>query len=154
VEYPPPRIVDLPSTALPSGWTAGDTAGTVLPVREGRVQTTVELTTAGRHELWVGGAVRGLLTADVDGRRVGAVRHELSHGGQYLLLGEVGLRRGSHVVELRYEKGVRPGSGGRPFKLGPLVLVATERRPELLSVSADRARTLCGRTLDWVEPAS
>jgi len=52
----------LASAALPARWSAlAD--GAVLPQRAGRVTLTIDLQHGGRYRLWVGGSLRGTLTA-------------------------------------------------------------------------------------------
>jgi len=70
-------------------------------------------------------------------------------------LGEREVPAGMHRVTLRYAAGgLRPGSGGEPFALGPLVLGrATADLPVTYVRPAD-ARSLCGKRLDWIEAAS
>ena len=77
----------------------------------------------GRYGIWVGGAFRRELDVLVDGKAVSTQRHQLSHSGQYLPLGETPLTTGVHRVRLRYgDEDLHPGSGDPPFYLGPLVL--------------------------------
>jgi hypothetical protein len=84
---------------------------------------SVAVPRSGRYDLWVGGSFRGELETIVDGRRVASARHQLSHGGQYVQLAQVALEAGAHAVELRRRtSALRPGSGGRPWPLGPLAL--------------------------------
>jgi hypothetical protein len=108
--------------------------------------------TPGTYDVWVGGSFTGRVSAAVDGRPVGSARHQLEWTGQYVDLGSTRLREGDHVVTLRLETGGwRPGShAGSPFPLGPLV-VAPDEPVRLVSVAPARARSLCGRRLDWVE---
>jgi hypothetical protein len=83
---------------------------------------------------------------------VGGVRHQLNHAGQFVPLGNVALDAGPHAVTLRYEESsLRPGSGGTPFPLGPLALARDTINSPVLRVPSQRARDLCGKTLDWVE---
>jgi hypothetical protein len=50
---------------------------------------------------------------------------------------------------------LRPGSGGYPFGLGPVVLATTTAADVPVTfVDAADARSLCGRRLDWVEAVS
>jgi hypothetical protein len=90
--------------------------------------TTVSIPMTGRYELWVGGSVRGELTASVDGRRVGWIRHQLNHAGQFTSLGQVDLSAGTHTVESRHRLSrIRPGEGGEPWEAGPLLVAPANR---------------------------
>jgi hypothetical protein len=106
----------------------------------------------GAYELWVGGSFRGRLTARVDGRLVADRRHELSHGAPFVSLGTLRLRAGEHRLEVRHERGGwRPGSSGRGFLPGPVVVAPVRDPRALTTVPATRARELCGRRLDRIE---
>lgn len=89
---------------------------------------TVSVPAAGRYELWVGGSVRGQLTAFVDGRRAGRVRHQLNNQGQYTSLGQIDLGAGSHAVTTRHGLSrFRPGEGGETWQTGALLLAPVHR---------------------------
>jgi hypothetical protein len=90
--------------------------------------STLSVPKNGRYELWVGGSVRGELIALVDGRRVGQVRHQLNHAGQYTSLGQVELTAGSHTLESRHRLSrFRPGEGGEAWATGPLLVTPADR---------------------------
>jgi hypothetical protein len=147
-----PVVLALPSLSHPDGWTTGFEPGSLDPRGSGVVEADVRLTRAGTYEVWVGGSFAGRVEAAVDGRLVGAARHELQWSGQYVRLGAARLGRGPHTVGLRYEAGGwRPGSSGlAPFPLGPLAVARDDPR-RVLSVAPEDARSLCGRRLDWLE---
>lgn len=147
-----PIVVDLPSATRPTAWqaTAGVT-GAVTPTAAGSVETLVHVPVTGRYGIWVGGAFRRELDVLVDGTVVSAHRHELSHSGQYLPLGETPITAGVHRVALRYgDEDLHPGSGEPPFYLGPLVL-ARPGDSTVRFVRPRAARSLCDQRLDWVE---
>jgi hypothetical protein len=118
-------------------WQQGEaiTVGAALPCRGGATQLPVRrgpvgvrVARPGRYELWVGGSFRGRLSTLVDGREIGAARHQLSSEGQYVPLGEVALAPGAHTVVLRQTSSwLDPGSGGPAWPIGPLVLLAADR---------------------------
>ena len=118
-----PVVVGLDRVERPPAWRAyGDAPGAVYPGVGGTAQTEVSLPRSARYGLWVKGAFHGRLEVAVDGRPAAAKRHDLSHSGQYVPLGETQLAAGPHAVTLHYEADdLHPGSGGRPFALGPLV---------------------------------
>jgi hypothetical protein len=89
----------------------------------------------------------------VDGHKLGARRLELNWPGLFTDLGTRRLAAGPHRVTITVDKGGwRPGSGGDSFSFGPLTLSPLDtRRNEVDSVPPSRARSLCGRRLDWVE---
>ncbi len=108
--------------------------------------------TAGVYRIWLGGDWFGLASVSVDRRKVGSKREELNWPGLYTDLGRVRLTGSAHVVELDYETGgLAPGSGGTPYSFGPLVLGSEDSREPLQTVPPNRARSLCGKRLDWIE---
>jgi hypothetical protein len=90
--------------------------------------TTVSVPKTGRYELWIGGSVRGELTALVDGGPAGHVRHQLNNAEQYTSLGPVRLTAGTHSLTSRHRLSrFRPGEGGDAWRNGPLLVTAAER---------------------------
>jgi hypothetical protein len=90
--------------------------------------TAFSVPKAGRYEVWIGGSVRGKLTALVDGRPVGQIRNQLNYAGQYSSLGQVELAAGGHRLESRHRLSrLRPGEGGEAWAAGPLVVTPADR---------------------------
>jgi hypothetical protein len=108
---------------------------------------------AGRYEIWLGGSVRPQVDLSVDGREVGQVRHQLNNAGEFVLLGKSRLDAGDHELVIRFGgSDLHPGSGGAPSPVGPLELSAADPASDRLTrVPADRASSICGRRLDWIE---
>ena len=116
------------------------------------VEASVDVPAAGRYGIWLGGSFRDALEVSVDGRRASSLRHQLNNQGQYTPLGEASLSAGRHTVTLRFSGAdLRPGSGGPPFGIGPLVLSTATADSPVTVVTPANARSLCGRRLDWVE---
>jgi hypothetical protein len=153
VAVPRDRVAALSLADLkrPSSWTTGTVAGSVDPGGSGSVSTSFQAT-PGRYDVWLGGSFLGRFSAAVDGRPVGSAQHELEWSGQLVDLGAVRLAGGTHRVDLAYAYGGwRPGTHGlAPLPAGPLV-IAPAAAPRLVSVAPARAKSLCGRALDWVE---
>ena len=162
VERPPPTVLDATRSLHPEGWEGDGT--TLYPDSSGTARFRVVVPAAGRFGFWLGGSFRGKLTLAVDGRSLHSARHELNYSsGQYVPMGEAGLTAGEHEVSLRYEgPDLHPGSSGDaiaafgerpevPFAIGPLVLSATTAAVRPKAVAPRRVRSVCGRTLDWVE---
>jgi hypothetical protein len=117
-------------------------------------EDSIEVPRAGTYEAWLGGTVRGSVEMLVDGRRIGAARHQLNGDGGGIWLGEAPLDPGRHEVDLHFGGAdLHPGSGGFPRpEVGPLVFVpADEEVGEIVSVAAEQARRLCGERWDWIE---
>ncbi len=122
------------------------------PSLTGTVVTPVPVPEPGRYTAWLAGDWFGNSTVSIDGRRVGAKRAELNWPGLYTDLGSAELGAGAHSVTLAYDTGGwHPGSGGPPRSFGPLALSRSDAREPVLKVASSKARTLCGRRLDWVE---
>jgi hypothetical protein len=117
---------------------------------EGRARVTIPAD--GLYTAWLGGDWYGLASISVDGQRIGSLREELNWPGLFSDLGTMALAAGSHEVTIRSVRGGwRPGSGGTPFAFGPAALSAVDSREPLVTVPAAKARSFCGRRLDWVE---
>jgi hypothetical protein len=150
-ERPQPEIVDLAQSRRPPSWQAG-AGGTVLPTTSGRLTARIDMARGGRYGFWLGGSFRDRVRLLVDGRPVGAATHELEETAQLTPLGSASLAAGGHRVEVRYDgRGLRPGSRGAPFPLGPLAIGSPAAASRLVRVPAAGAGSLCGRRLDWIE---
>lgn len=141
----------LPTPAR-SGWTAvPNVPGGVYPNGDATVTSAITLPRTGSYDAFVAGSYRGKLRVTIGGREVSSRRHELSHAGVYEPLGSVRLPSGRHAIEVEYDKGaLPPGGGGIESALGPIVL-APESPQAVERVSPDVAKSLCGRSLDWIE---
>ncbi|HUK97475.1 MAG TPA: hypothetical protein VLV46_07445 [Gaiellaceae bacterium] len=115
--------------------------------------TTFDAPAAARYGVWVGGSFKAGVAVDVDGRRVGGARDSLNWPDTFTSLGSVQLTPGRHTLGFNYSgAGLRPGSGGTPpFGTGPIVLSPATQDGAITYVQPADARTLCGKTLDWVE---
>jgi len=79
----------------------------------------------------------------------------LNNTGQYTPFGRLSLSAGSHQLLLDYSgPDLRPGSGGPQFAFGPVALTRKSDDGPVLTVPPAKARTLCGKTLDWIESVS
>jgi hypothetical protein len=152
----PPAVVIEPDGTL-GGLTAfgryGEIPGLLRPYHAASVDASFAVPSSGSYGIWVGGSFRSSIEVSIDGRRVGAAREVLQWPANVVQLGETQLARGGHSFHLRYAgPDLRPGSGGEPpWGLGPFAVArGTEDRP-VTYVRPDNARSLCGRSLDWVE---
>jgi hypothetical protein len=150
-ERPQPEVVDLARSRRPASWPSG-AGGTVLPTTSGTLTDAVDVPRRGRYGFWLGGSFRGRVRLLVDGRPVGDVTDQLEETAQLTPLGSAPLAGGRHRVELRYDgPGLRPGSRGAPFPLGPLELGSPATASRLVRVAPEAASTLCGLRLDWID---
>lgn len=151
VSRPAAIVVDLTDATYPAAWT---TPAGLFPDRSGTVTTLVDVPEAGRYGIWLGGSFAARFRLSIDGRARGAARHRLEHPGQYVPLADVPLSHGRHTIELVYDGPsiVHPGSAARlAYPVGPLVLSATTAALPVHRLEPAAARSLCGRSLDWLE---
>lgn len=150
-----PVVLPLSQALYPQDWPAPEGPSAPVPESEGAITAEVEVRRGGEHEIWLGGSIRPAVEVLVDGRKAGAVRHQLNNFGQYVRLGSAELEPGSHVVELRFGGAdLHPGSGGSPTAVGPLAIsAAVDPEPKLVEVDASEAVSLCGAAWDWIEVA-
>lgn len=143
----------LGSAAHPASWSIPGDPEHLNPASPGTARLALTLPRAGDYGVWLGGSFARGVSLSADGRPVGAVRYALNPLGQYDLFGRVSLSSGVHHFALRYPgAGLHPGSAQQALPLGPLVLQSEPRNAEaLVSVAPDRASTLCGRPLAWIE---
>jgi hypothetical protein len=145
-----PLVVAVGEGAHPARW-ADDREHLTL-AGAGTARITVTVVNAGRYAVWLGGAIPGPVTISVNGVEIATARYETQEDGQYVPFGEVVLEPGAYSVSIGYDGGDwRPGSGGAPATVGPLVLQRQAPEAQPLTVLPTAARSLCGRTLDWVE---
>ena len=80
---------------------------------------SVSVPRTGRYELWAAGSIRGELTAFVDDRPAGRIRHQVNHGPAYTSLGQVELTAGVHTVSSRHRLSrLRPARAARRVPQG------------------------------------
>ncbi len=144
----------IPShTAIPRGWIADTSDGFALQARgPGRIQDSIVVRRAGRYGLWVEGSLRRDWRVLVDGRETGTLRKSLNPRLSAVEVAQLDLRPGRHVIALVRPGGsLAPGDGGFDL-LGPVALAPEESddRPAATIAPSDY-RSLCNRSLDWVE---
>lgn len=146
-----PIAIEFPEESLPSGWTA-PIAYAFSPDGSGTVSEELEVP-GGEYELWLAGAVFGGLTLRIDGEEVASERAVIENVGGYEPLGAVQLAPGSHRLEIEYSgAGLSPGSGARPWEIGPLVMEPPEQGDlGTVTVEPSEYARLCGQRWDWIE---
>ena len=152
-ELPPVRMIVPAETALPPGWFPDTLDPALLQVRgQGLIEDSVRLPHDGEWTIWVEGSLKRDWRVLVDGREVGTLRRGLEPRLGAHEVATVSLPAGRHVVTLQRPGGdIGPGNGGYE-QLGPVVFAPpefSERPAETIDPSA--WRSLCGRSLDWVE---
>ena len=121
------------------------------PPSAGTVSVAIKVP-GGRYVAWLGGDWFGRASVAVDARSLDSRREELNWPGLFTDLGQTRLAGGRHEIRLTYETGGwAPGSGGTPYSFGPLTISGVDRREPVETIPSSRARSLCGRRLDWIE---
>ena len=107
----------------------------------------------GTYGVWVGGSFRSRVRVSIDGRPAGSARNVLQWPGNFVQVGDEQLGAGSHTFRVEYGgSDLRPGSAGTPpFGLGPFAVAQGTQARQVTYVQPSRARSLCGKSLDWVE---
>jgi len=154
VERLPTVVAPLSESTHPADWVPTEAGSPDLtPHGPGAAELEVNVAHAARYGVYLQGSVRNRLAAFVDGKEIGSVEEQLNEASQFLYFGSLPLAPGRHIVTLSLARqDLSPGSGGPPEPIGPLVLGPEGPREEAVRrVPANRARTLCGRRLDWIE---
>lgn len=149
-ERQPNAIAEL--TEYPADWVPDPVNQTLTPLSDGTATGTVVVPETGRYRVWVGGSARGRVSVDVAGQNAGSARGLLNNNAQFIMLEELEIGAGSAPVSLSYERGssLRPGTGGYPFGIGPVVLEPVVEA-SIVRLPPRDAQKLCGRSLDWIE---
>jgi hypothetical protein len=150
---PPNTAVDLSGAAPGAEGRYGETAGLEYPLGSATYPVSFRAPADGLYQIGIDGSWRSLLELSIDGHEVAAQRQVQNWPTEYEPLATVRLRKGSHDLTFRYTgPDVHPGSAGTGFfGLGPVVIGRVGPDLPVTYVSPASARTLCGRSLDWVE---
>jgi hypothetical protein len=150
----PPLGFELGAVQHPAGWLPELATGGLYPTGAGDVEATLEVRTAGRYRVWMGGYTPGSLTITIDGRTVGSLDHRIELPGQYFPLDSVQLAAGRHAVVLHYIRPLlQPGStsGVAKLPMGPVIISTDTENLPVERLRPDQAHSLCGKSLDWLE---
>jgi hypothetical protein len=111
------------------------------------------VTSDGKYGVWVGGSFSSNLTAKLDGHTVGEQRNQSEWPGNFLYFGSKHLTPGNHVLVIKHSgPDWGPGSAAQQsFGLGPFVIAQGTDDRKVSVVQPKDARSLCGRSLDWIE---
>jgi hypothetical protein len=150
---PPNVALDLDGLAPGPQGRFGETAGLEYPTGSATYRVPMTAPAAGLYEIGIDGSWRSLLQLYVDGRKVASARQVLNWPSQYEPLATARLAKGPHTLTFRYAgPDVHPGSAGTGFfGLGPVVIGRAGPDLPVTYVAPSKARSLCGKSLDWVE---
>jgi hypothetical protein len=141
-------------TRWPGRWGHDPASRTLWPNTPGTAIAQINVYGNQDYELWLGGSFSRGLEVSVDGHHVGRVKDELLSIGGYAPVADVYLTPGIHVFALTYpHSDLTPGSGDNQQTSLTAISLEPMSRPSsgLLTVAPARARSLCGRSLDWIE---
>jgi hypothetical protein len=153
-QRPQPIVARGDQTRWPAPWVHDSASRTLWPNTPGTAVAQINVYGNQAYELWLGGSFSRGFEVSVDGRYVGRVKDELLSIGGYAPVADVYLTPGIHVFALTYpHSDLTPGSGdNQQTSLAAISLQPVSRPPtRLLTVAPAKARSLCGRSLDWVE---
>jgi hypothetical protein len=133
----------------------GETSGLVYPTSRASFALDVTIAPAGVYEIGVDGDFQSKLELFIGSDKVADARHQLNWPSEYNPLATVRLQQGTIRLTLRYDgPDIHPGSAGpgTGFGLGPLIFGRADPADNQVTyVRPARARTLCGKSLDWIE---
>ncbi|HTA13658.1 MAG TPA: hypothetical protein VK781_02225 [Solirubrobacteraceae bacterium] len=148
--------IPIPRSRLrrPVGWARAKRG--ILMRKPGTLEIDFRAPAGGEWELWLKGDVMRELRVAIDGRPLGSIAGQI--GGNSLVTNTfaplpVRLSAGPHTLAItRPGADLAPGDGGAAV-LSAIFLARPESPagPALVSVPAQRGRSLCGRRLQWVE---
>jgi hypothetical protein len=150
-----PAAALVPTQALrPDNW--GEVSGdpyTLIPRQEaGMISGGVRVSAPGLYDVWLQGAFSDRLTVRVDGREVGTASDQMGTPDQVVPIARVYLRAGEHAVSVAVPTaGLAPGGTLVNQTVGPLMLAPAAEPEPVAQIAPAQARTLCGRSLDWIE---
>jgi hypothetical protein len=153
-QRPQPIVARGDQTRWPEPWAHDSASRTLWPNTPGTAVAQINVYGNQGYELWLGGSFSRGFEVSVDGHHLGRVKDELLSIGGYAPVGDVYLTPGVHVFALTYpHSDLTPGSGDNQQTSLTAISLQPLRRPsaELLRVAPARARSLCGRSLDWIE---
>jgi hypothetical protein len=118
----------------------------------GRIEGSFTVKSAGSYELWLGGDVDRPLHVLLDGRLVGTPTAQSGDDGTMIDVATVRLAAGSHTLRLLRGGGdLRPDDAGSTAIDGVVLEPLSNERESVQTIAPGAWRTLCGRSLDWVE---
>jgi hypothetical protein len=138
----------------PDNW--GEVSGepySLIPRQEaGAIVGMVQVQSSGRYQAWLQGSFSQPVQVWIDGREIGSASYELGPPGQSTPIAELNLRAGIHKISLVVpDKGLAPGVTLANQTVGPLTLAPATDAQAVGEVEPADARSLCGRSLDWIE---
>jgi hypothetical protein len=131
----------------------GEPVGLVYATNAYKLTLPFNAPSDGTYGVWVGGSFSSTLTAKLDGHQVGQQRNQTEWPANFLYFGSARLARGTHTLVIKHSgPDWGPGSAAKQsFGLGPFVIAQGTEDRNVTYIQPKAARSLCGRSLDWVE---
>jgi hypothetical protein len=131
----------------------GEPFGLVHATNAYTLRPTFSVPASGEYGVWVGGSFSSGMKVKVDDQRVGSQWNQTQWPGNFVPFGSVFLAKGLHTLVLKHSgPDWRPGTAApQPFGLGPVVIAQGTDQRDITYVQPSAARSLCGKTLDWIE---
>ena len=150
---PTPTAAPTDDEPLPGTWGPDGDPKVVRTGGQGLARLRLRVGEAGRYAVWLEGSFARGVEVRIGGRTVGAAADHLNFRGSAVQVGTVELAPGDHPVELLRGGGSpAPGNGGTNRLLGPVALTAPDPTGgEVQTIPASRWRSLCTRSVDWIE---
>lgn len=126
---------------------------TLVPRQEaGAVVGYANVDRPGRYAVWLQASFTQPFQVWVGRNLIGTVSNALGPAGQFVRVGLVNLGQGRQPVLIwRPGNNLMPGDAGTGWLLGPLILVPQGTHETVGEIAPQDARSLCGRSLDWLE---
>ncbi len=143
-------------TSPPSDWRIGGLSGPgpqegFISRRGGSAASRPSLE-PGRYAVWIQGSYGPGVRMYVGKLQVGEVFGDLGQADQWNQLGTITVgRKRPDVGLLGLDKPSWQAGSRRPDVIGALAYVPDTAREQVREVAGDRASSLCGRKLDWIE---
>jgi hypothetical protein len=153
VVRPPNIAVDLSGSPPGAEGSYGETTGLEYPTGSESWSVEVTAPATGNYQIGIDGSFRSRLDLRIDGHEVASDRNVQNWPSNYEPLATVHLQKGVHRLEFLYDgPDVNPGSAGNGyFGLGPVIIGRAGPDLPVTYVRPADARSLCGKSLDWVE---
>jgi hypothetical protein len=160
-----PIVLRATQTQWPGFWaddhdSTGAPEDTLTPTGPGSAVAHIEIPHGVTdYQLWLGGSFARGFEVSVDGHHIGGVADQLDPPGVYEMVGKpLTLGPGVHTITVTYPTAnLSPGNADSEeytvlseIALSP-PLYPAKGAGKMLMVKPNDARTLCGRSLDWIE---
>jgi hypothetical protein len=152
-QRPEPIVVRADETVWPGAWLYDPASHTLTANEPGQVVSHINLNVSRPYGLWLGGSFTRGFEVSVDGQHLGTVKDQIQPIGGYAHVADLFLAAGVHTITLTYpEPDLTPGDANNSYtSLNAISLEPLKPPSKLLSVPTDKAGSLCGRPLDWIE---